>query len=299
MLGAGLVGLVGMSFPAGVLATQHASQKSSITQHIVTNSVLKNDHFKLNFTVQQGALTGYGGRYPSTVVINLNKTSGSASQKNQYTFSKKVHIKTDASFSKESVSATFSKNYGKLKMTWTPKGSTFTSHAPKGCSGSAASARRGTLKGTFKLKAGGKIKTVKIKSIPATLSNTNFTCNGSSKGVQLISPPTAKVGAYATGGSKTSVSIFSYAHGSGYNFTHTYTVSGVKSDFTYSFSGKGSATLKGSNGMKGTATFTGTNKVSSKLFDGTMSGKSFSVSMASIGKVTPFAKSSSGYQLKK
>ena len=300
MLGAGLIGLAGLSFPAGVLATQHVRTKS-ITQHIVTNTILKNDHFKLNFTVQQGQPTGYGGRYPNYVVVNLNKTSGSSTQKNQYTFTKKVHIKTDKSFSSETVKAKFPNGDGKLSMTWHPKGSTFTAHVPKGCKGSAGMARRGTLKGTFKLKAGGKIGTVKVTSIPATLSNALYTCSPSSKGTQLVQPPTAKVGAYATAGSTTSqVSIFSDSRGSGYSFTHTYTVNGPKSNFTATYSGTtAKATLTGSNGMSGTANFTSTSKVTKTLYDGKMTGTTFSVTMASIGKVTPFPKPAKGYQLKK
>lgn len=301
MLGAGLVGLVGLSFPAGVLATQHASSKGSVTQHIVTSTILKNDHFKFNFTVQQGDLTGYGGRYPNQLIANLNKTSGSATQKNQYTFDKKgeVNIKTDANFVSEKVSANLPSG-DKLKMTWSPKGSIYTAKVPKGCKGSGGKARKGTLKGTFKLKAGGKIGTVKVSSIPATLSDANYTCSSSSKGVLLNQPPTAKVGAYAVGGSsKAMVSIFSDSQGSGYVFDHTYTVNGPKSDFTYSFSGKGSATLTGSNGISGTAKFTGTNSVTKNLKDGTMSGTSFSVTMAAVGKVTPFKKPVKGYQLQK
>ncbi len=297
VLGAGLIGLAGLSFPAGVLATQHVRTKS-ITQHIITNTVTKNDHFKVNFTVQQGAPTGYGGRYANSVIANVNKTSGASTQKNQYTFTKNVHIKTDKSFAAETVTATFAKSEGKLNMKWSPKGSTFTAHVPKGCSGTGGTARRGTLKGTFTLKAGGKIKTITIKSIPATLSNANYSCSASSKGVQLQAPPTAKIGAYATAGTKAQVSIFSDSHGSGYSFTHTYTVDGPSSNFTYSFSGKGSATLTGSNGMSGTATFKGTRSVTKSLKDGTMSG-TLSVSMASIGKVTPFTKPVKGYTLKK
>lgn len=300
MLGAGLVGLVGLSFPAGVLATQHA-RSSSVTQRIVTNTILKNDHFKLNFTVQQGAPTGYGGRYNNALIVNLNKTSGSATQKNQYTFDKKgaVQIKTDKNFAKETVKATFPNNDGKLNMTWSPKGSIYTAKVPKGCQGKGGKARKGTLKGTFKLKAGGKIGTVTVSSIPATLSDATYTCSSSSKGVQLIQPPTAKVGAYAvSGSSKSAVSIFSDSQGSGYVFDHSYTVNGPKSNFTYSFTGKGSATLTGSNGMSGTAKFKGTNHVDKNLDDGTMSGN-LSVTMASVGKVTAFKKPAKGYQLKR
>jgi hypothetical protein len=281
------------------MATQHA-RTSTVTQHVVTNTVTekKNDGFKLNFTVQQGEPTGYGGRYPNSVIVNLNKTSGKATQKNQYTFNKHVKFVGSLSFSGGTFKATFPNNDGKLNMTFHPKGSTFTAHVPKGCKGTSGTARRGTLKGTFKLKAGGKIGTVTVKSIPATLSNALYSCNPASKGVQLFNPPTAKVGAYASAGSPSLVTIFSDSRGSGFDFSHTYTVKGPSSNFTYK-SDLSSATLTGSNGMKGTATFTGTNKVTTKLEDGTMTGSSFSATMASVGKVTPFKKPAKGYQLSK
>jgi hypothetical protein len=282
--------LVGFAFPATPMATtQHMA-----TQHVITNTVTKTSGFKLNFTVQQGQPTGYGGRYPNSVTVNLNRTSGSATQANQYTFTKGVSFTGSATFSSGHFHATFAKGRGSLNLTFHPKGSTFTLHAPKGCKGSPAKARRGTLTGSFTIKAD-KLGTIKVSSIPATLSNTNFTCSPRAQGVYIFQPPTAKKGINASLVSgKAHISIFSLTRGSGYSFSNSYSITGPASDYTFA-TDLSSATLTGSNGIQGSATFTGTHKVSKNKYIGTMSGSTFSVKMKSIGTVTPFPSPAKGY----
>ncbi len=280
---------------SAVATTQHISKGHMITQHVITNTVTKASGFKLNFNVQQGQPTGYGGRYPPDVIVNLNRSSGSAKQSNQYTFTKGIHFTGSSKFSTGRFQGTFAKGRGSINMTFHPKGSVFTAHVPKGCSGSGGKARRGTLSGSFTLKAD-KLGTVKVKSIPATLSNANYTCNPSNKGVSIVQPPTAKVGVNAQQLSgKDNISIFSTSRGSGYSFLYTYAISVASSTNDYTFtSDLKSATLTGSNGIGGTATFTGTHKFSKNKYGGKMSG-TLSVTMKSIGKVTPFTKTVNGY----
>jgi hypothetical protein len=284
------VSVLGLALPASAMAT---------TQHVVTNTVTKTDGFRLNFTVAQGQPTGYGGRYPPDVIVNLNRTSGAATQTNQYTFTKGVHFTGSSSLSSGKFQATFAKGRGSLKMTFHPKGSIFTVHAPKGCKGSGK-ARRGTLSGSFTLKAD-KLGTIKVKSIPATLSNAQITCNPSNKGVNLYAPPTAKVGVNATQVSgKDHISVFSLSRGSGFSFMHTYgiTVASSTNDFTFA-SDLSSATVNGSNGIQGSATFTGTHKFGANKYGGTMSGSGLTVTMKAIGKVTPLPKPVKGYTLQR
>jgi hypothetical protein len=288
------VGLVGMASAMALSTGATATTQHMVTQHVITNTVTKTSGFKLNFTVQQGQPTGYGGRYPNAVIINLNHTQGSATQANQYTFSKSVKFTGSSSFSSGHFQATFAKGRGSINMTFHPKGSVFTVHPPKGCKGSPAKARRGTLSGSFTLKAD-KLGTVKVSSIPATLSNANFNCNPTAQGVYIFQPPTAKTGINASLISgKAHLSIFTSTRGSGFDFLHTYSITGPASDYTFA-SNLSSATLTGSNGIKGNATFTGTNKVSNNKYTGTMSGSSFSVKMKSIGTVTPLPKPVKGY----
>lgn len=289
VLGASLIGL---ALPASAMG--------AVTQHVVTNKVNGPSGFKVSFTVQQGQPTGYGGRYPPVVIVNVNQTSGSATQANQYTFSKGIHFTGSTSFKGGHFQGTFAKGRGSLNMTFHPKGSTFTAKVPSGCRGKGGKARRGTLSGSFTLKAD-KLGTIKIKNVAATLSNASYTCNPPTKGVNIFAPPTAKVGVNAyQGGGKDRIQIFSLTRGSGYNFLHSYTINVASSTNDYTFAPDlSSATLTGSNGIQGSATFTGTHKVSSKKYTGTMSGPSFSATMKAIGTVTPFAKPAKGYTQQK
>ena len=285
MLGVAILGLV---VPASAMAS---------TEHVVTNKVTKAGGFKLSFIVQQGQKTGYGGRYPNSVTVNLNRTSGKATQSNQYSFFGGVHFSGSKKLNSGHFTAKFAKNRGSLNMSFHPKGSSFTVHAPAGCRGKGT-AHRGTLSGSFKIKAD-KLGTIKVKSIPATMSTANFTCNGTPKGVYLFQQPPGKKGINASLVNGTAnISVFSSTRGKGYNFLYTYSIKGPASDYMPSADLK-TAKLTGSNGIQGTATFSGKSKIGHNAWDGIMSGSTFHATMKSIGTITPFPKPAPNYTQQK
>jgi hypothetical protein len=285
--------VIALGLPAAALA-------SKPTERVVTKTITEKsaDGFRLRIEVAQGALTGYGGRYPNEFIIDLNKTSGKSTQANQYTFYSKKGFKGSSSLSSGSFKDKFSNGYGSLKMTFHATGSTFTIHTPKGCQGAGGKGRHGTLRGTMTIKAGGKLGTVKLKSISATLSTATYTCNPTQpKGVSLVPPPTAKTEVLAsksTSGAVTEEISVTQGNPKTYYILHSYTVTAPSSDYTYSSDLK-SATLKGAGGIKGTATFNGTTKEGNNKEVGTLSGSTFQVRMASIGVVKPLTKPQKGY----
>ncbi len=235
-------GLTALAIPAGALtAPSHAAKQLTERVTSVSKTMSGSDGFKVGFQVQQGAPTGYGGRYASLVIININQTSGHATQANQYTFKKKVKFTGSSSLSTGSFKATFANKKGTLKMSFHGKGKTFKIGTPKGCTGSGGTGRKGTLSGTLKLNAketGGKFGTITIKSIPATMSTATYTCSPPLvKGVALSPPPTAKTLVIASKSTSGSVDeeISVTEKGTGYTFLHNYSITGEPStDYSYS-----------------------------------------------------------------
>jgi hypothetical protein len=285
VLGAGFVGL---AFPAGAMAA---------TEHIVTSTVTKTQGFKLRLTLQQGGPTGYGGRFPNETTADLNRTQGHATQSNEYTFKTGMKFKGSANLGYGHMQGTFAQGRGSINMTFHATGSTFTVHVPKGCQGVGGKARRGNLTGTFKMKADN-LGTITVKSIGATLSTASYTCGKSPHGYTVFtSGGKIYMQAYkptSTGPVQEEISVTGNTHG--FAFFHTYSVVNEPSS-DYSFATNlSTATVTGAGGISGSVSYTGSAEKFRKS-RGHLSGD-LAVTMATIGKVTPFATTRSALQQK-
>lgn len=286
--------VVGLAFPA-------ASMAAKATDQITTAGVTKAKGFKLSLDIKQGQLTGYGGRYPNSVLGLLNKTNGHATQSNQYTFSsfggRVLKFKGSKDLSSASMKGTFAKGRGSINMTFHATGKEYRVKLPHGCQGNGGYRRLGTLKGTYKLHADN-LGTITVKSFKATLSTTSFTCNKPTHGydVQTIGGnPYVDIFKPSSSGAVTET-IYQSSSGNGFAFIHEYIAKNEPSSAYSVGSGLKKATIKGVGGISGSASYT-SKQSNSHHTTGTVSG-SLAVTMATIGKVTAFPSKRSAKQSK-
>jgi hypothetical protein len=277
--------IVGLAFPGGAMAAGGLAY----TEHITTPGVMKNHGFKLSLRIFQGTPTGYGGRNPNTVVAILKRKNGHATQVNTYSFSRGIRFKGSKDLAYASGKGTLANRRGSINMTFHATGPASKASVPKGCGGTPGRKRPGVLKGSLKLKAD-KLGTVKLRSIKATLSSANYTCQKSVKGYLLETPG----GRYYVAASKKKASgsvreeISLVKQGGGFLFTYTYSVAREPtSDYKLNTSNLSTATVKGAGGIGGKATYQGYKSHTQSY--GKLQGTLW-VKMAAIGAVRPFAR---------
>src|SRR5215218_3560481 len=109
--------------------------------------------------------------------VMFTRRAGKATQTHFYTFSTGVNVTASR------ISGSLGK-YGKVDLKLAGLGAAKRGVTPKGCTGKAGSARRGTLKGTFKLVADTTyFKTISKKSLKGQLSRAGkLNCSGGGNG---------------------------------------------------------------------------------------------------------------------
>jgi hypothetical protein len=296
VLGAGLVGL---AFPAGAMATL-------TRDHITTGAIsTPAQGFKLSLDLLQGGGTGgYGGRNAPNINVFLNRTTGSATQVNDYLFqnpglvvcgSKSKCGKDDLSLDYAQVKGPFANKRGSINMTFHPNGSKYKVTVPKGC-GRSGYSRHGTLTGKLVLNADN-LKTVKFTKIKVTLSTAirNVACP-TPHGTWLFGYRglTTSLGLsvwQAAGSNTVREEISKQVIGSNFQFIHCYTVSapssGMPVPYTHS-SDLSSATVNGTGGIQGSANYTGKKENKRHISSGKLTGN-LSAMTAAVGVISVFA----------
>jgi hypothetical protein len=220
-------------------------------------------------------------------------------QTDDYSFNKGVKLGGKTNLSKAVIHGTLPDGRGSISMTFHPTGKA--SGAKGGCGGTPGKKRPGKFSGHLTLKADNLGK-VSLTSVKATLSTATSLCNPRvPKGYFLegfagTTTPTYYVSAgkkTSTGAARETISVTRSGeplNGGGYAWTFGYTYEAANEPTSdYTVTGISGATVTGASGISGTAKYTATKTTSHHHSNGHLTG-SLSVSMATIGKVSPFAK---------
>lgn len=296
---------------AVVLAFPVAAAAAGTAEGLSTAKVAKKDGFKLSFRV--GPNSSHG---PVTLEALLHKQTGrglgSVLQNSNYIFDSELTFRGSKKLGSAHASGTLADKRGFINMTFTATGAATKVPVQKGCRGTPGEKRKGTLKGSFDLKAG-ELGTVKLASVRATLLRLPKVklCYGRARGDRESSragrqrPPLAAlytnphhregpngVHVEATkprGTGLVTEDIEAFDSGHGFSLAYEYAVEAPRTDYTFT-SNLSSATLGGYGGIKGTANYTGTQGVPNpggvRISKGTLSGN-LSVDMAAIGTFKP------------
>jgi hypothetical protein len=289
-----VVGLavVACAFPAGALAKPR--------DYITTGAVPKAQGFKLTLKLLQGGGTGgYGGRLAPTLDLFLNRTTGSATQVNDYEFnsgkicgSKKKCAKDDPTLRYAVVGATFDKHRGSINMSFHPTGPRYHVNVPKGC-GRSGYSRHGKLTGKLTLKAD-KLGTIKLKSVKATLSTAYRKAICHKTGTLLFGSRgvNTSFGVFAyhiQGASTVREGLYKFSVGATSALIHCYSVTAPFSTGAYTHSADlSSGTINAAGGITGAAAkFSGPK--AKHISNGHFTAGGLQAKTAAVGVLSPFA----------
>ena len=294
--------VVGCVFPAVSEAGINPCSDSDVeaTCHIKTTPIHEGSRgFELTLFIGQEIVYGYGGVYKaSSWAGDLSRREDQAAENDEYTFrgwrGHPLQISwggkstTPLTFAK--IKGTFANGRGSIDLTFHPTGRARHVSVPGGCRGHGGQRRRGTLSGSYTLRAD-RLGTITQRSFEATISTADYTCgvrrheygvetNASHQLPMLeASKPTP------SGPVSETIDVFRYDKDG--SFDHSYTVSGLpSSDFQFDPSTLNAGEVTGAGAISGTATYSSTYS-SSRLTTGRMRGN-LAVTFASIGRASPF-----------
>lgn len=285
-----VLGAAVIALPSAAVARSSRGGKGKRTIYTMNTTSVVQKGFKVKVYAFQ-TNPGYGSPIQTTFSVYLKKTSGKATQAAVYTFNKGIKFKGTTNLSTAKVSGKFADSRGSVNMSW--KGSGSTKKAPGKCSGGTSGSKRsGTFKGTLTLKADN-LGTITLKSLKTTVSTaTTGECSHSLKGyivegynkndtwyVKATKPS-------STGSVHEEIDEYKSAGGDNpaWSFAYSYAVNGQpSSDYTIG-SKLSSATITGSGGISGTATYTGSK--GKKHSNGKLTGD-LSAPNGVIGTLTP------------
>lgn len=292
--------VAGLAFPAASMAKAPICTKHNTKQptcQIATSPIHKGSHgFMLSLKIDEGQLTGYGGRYPASVGGTLVKTTdgGHATETDTYSFSStRSHKLTfSGNLSSASMNGTFANGRGSIHLTFHATGKATHVTVPKGCTSdtgiNTGTRRTGKISGTYTLHAD-KLGTITQKVFKkATISSVFWSCNPRTHGYEVQTPTGSPfVDVFMGPKGKVSEEIEHQTSGSGWAFDNGYTVRDQPSSvYTLNKSKLNTASVKGAGAITGTAKYTSSHS-SSHQTSGKMSG-TLAVTLAAIGKVTAF-----------
>jgi hypothetical protein len=270
--------VVGLMFPAGAMAYDHA---------ITTAGVTKKDGFRLSLNIVQAHRClpggcGYGGgpTRPSVTGV-LARKRGHVTQTASYD-SFRIKFTNSNNLSSASVKGTFANGHGSIDMTFTATGPVI---HKKACDGEVLQGRRGVLNGTYALNAGKFFGKVAQKSFTATLWNgaNPEGCSPRPRYQLLTKRLPSVLVSKARGTGLVSEAIGVAKAG----IVYSYLVTGEPGRDYKVGSKIRSATVTGAGGISGTATYSAT-RGRPRRSAGTLSGR-FAVTMTAIGRVRPLA----------
>jgi hypothetical protein len=279
--------LVGLTFPAAAMAADV----------LTTTGVAKEKGFRLSLRIVQGGVAGYGGVTPNTVSGSLTKKSGHATQLDDYGFFHGIDFTAASDLSSATVTGTFADGRGSISMTFHATGPLVNAGGPKGCSRVPQQERRGVLKGSYTLHAD-RLGTIRQKSFMATLSTTDYSgWIAPIHGLELFTYYTGRPSVLVSKPSPTGrvsemIQVSKGRDSTDWGITYSYLVTGLPSSDYRVGSRLSTAKVTGGGGISGTATYSGTKGASTPRHShskGTVAGI-LAVTMAAIGRVTPFAK---------
>jgi hypothetical protein len=309
LAGARGLGVVLLAATTVALAFPAAASAAGTTEWLFTGKVKTNDGFKLSLRALPNSR-----HHPTTVDAFLHRRSGSGVgsvfQDSDYTFTRGLTLFGSKKLGSAHISGTFAGKRGSINMRFTATGAATKVPVQKGCFGTPGEKRKGTLRGSFDLKAD-KLGSVKLGSVRATLERPpHITACAGPRGVQAsgdagrqrhylnTGPPHrgesngVGVDVVKPGGTAPvteEIDTFNQRHG--FSVYYDYGVYAPRTDYTFA-ANLSAATLKGYDGIKGTANYMGSPGVSNpggvRRSKGTLNGN-LSVDMAAIGTVEPFA----------